>query len=150
MTIPVLETDSEIIAALREKKDFNSNVLTARAEELAYVFRHDEEIIAFLCSHGDLYINMDPSMAHLANNLRTKGPMAAALFNKFDDIVHAALYHQLGEDCVALMGAAKFSIACTIHNIPTDDFIDQNIKDRGQSPEFLKLALALIQRTIGD
>lgn len=143
-TVPVLETDAEIIAALREKKDFNSNVLTARQEDLAYVFRHDEEILAFFCKHDDLYINMDPSKSHLVDNLSTKGPIAAFNLNKFDDIIHAALFPLLQKESVALCDVARFFIACTIHGIASDAFIDQNIKERGQSPRFIKLALGLI------
>lgn len=150
MTIPVLETDVEIIAAIREKKEFNSSVLSGTPRELAYELSHDGELIAFWCSHGDLYVNMDPSQAHLASNLEKLGPVAATNFSRGDDCIHQALFPILGPETVALLGAAHFSIAATIHELEQDKFIDQNIKDRGLSAKFLQLALAVLLKTGGS
>jgi hypothetical protein len=143
-TVPVLETDAEIVAAIREKKVFNSSVLSARQGDLAYVLSHKGEDIAFICSHGELYINLDPSARRMYNELMDSSANAEAveeLFMKCGTLIHNSW--EGGRETIVLCDLDKFAVVCAIHGIQPDEYIVDNLRDRGLLLKFLAMALKI-------
>lgn len=151
MNTAILETHAEIIKALANKQDFDSNYISGKQLPLAYVVSFRGEDWAFLCAHDDLYINLHLSAEHMGKEMAKVQPEDKRRF--IDSMIgQVNILREAFPDKkdVDLCTVDRFAIAAAIHDITPDDYIISNMRDRGLMKSFVHMSLKLMIDTIGD